>query len=680
MRGDLVYEKLGEIDEDLIADALPDAVPLYHLGGNNPPPPRKRPDFRKALVVCACILLAGILLVGGGAVLSRVKDHSAQHPSHETEAPWIDPTVNGTNGVSEPETVPEPAPDPESRPFSFGYELTTSSTVYGGDTVEIILSLTNNGAGFHYYGCESDYAPKAKLIAAVAGETVTLDVEYATTSDVAEDHWIDTGKTGKGYIYVTVPSDEYLNGATFDLVLTYKDHTRVFRDVLTVKNAPPETYGGEVEVFADNEKLLDVSLTENEEQREIGYELISIFNINIPVPEEEYEEVIANVRFRVGGSVLWYNTDSGHLTDRAHRIQYRLTHIQMTAVNRHLESLWDTYGVYETPHPNDRFTDTVDRLSYQDEDIYTTRDLEMRMYARRVTALLNTATPVEKRMFDYSAYGFIFGEIYWSYQAYADDPYIRTKRYEVDEQCLELDPDTNTELRCIMETVLKDAIVPACGFSCKISTILRKSAYEAVAHYDDYLYDMVKMVLRHKETGYEIPKTDYTFYYDVFVIPEDAPFGEYELVAYLWGELGSGVFRTDTTAVTVVPESKPAEYTFSYKILNRKLSYKAGDTLLIETRMTNKGDTITRFGNSNAVFPKARLVNVKNGSEIVIELENGNLAEDGALIRTLKGGKTISPDQSFEIPEGVEGGIYDLVLYFEEHERVFKNAVAITGS
>jgi hypothetical protein len=231
-----------------------------------------------------------------------------------------------------------------------------------------------------------------------------------------------------------------------------------------------------------------------------------------------------------------------------------------------------------------------------------------------------------------------------------------------------------------METVFKDDIVPACGFTYEPTTILRRSACEAIVQYDYSLYKMVKLALRHKETGYEIPKSDYTYYSDVFTIPEDAPFGEYELVAYLWGELGSGIFRSETTAVTVVPESKPAEYTFSYKLLNRKLSYKAGDTLLIETRMTNKGDTITRFGNSNAVFPKARLVNVKNGSEIVIELENGNLAEDGALIRTLKGGKTISPDQSFEIPEGVESGIYDLVLYFEEHERVFKNAVAITGS
>ena len=682
MRGDLVYEKLGEIDEDLIADALPDAVPLYRLGGDDPPPPKKRPNLRKALVACACILLAGILLVGGGVVLSRVKDLSADHPSHETETPRIDPTVNGTNGVSEPETVPEPAPDPESQPFSFGYELTAPSTVSGGDTVEIILSLTNNGVGFSYYGCASDYAPKAKLIAAVAGETVILEVEHATTSDAAMDHWIDTGDTGKGHIYVTIPSDEYLHGASFDLVLTYKDHSRVFRDVLTVDTPPSETYGGEVEVFAvdaENEKLLDVSLTENEKQQQIGDALVSVFNTNSPVLQEEYEDVIANVRFRVGGSVLWYNTNSGYLTDRAHRIQYRLTHIQMTTVNRHLESLWDTYGYYETPHPDHRFTGTVDKMAYQKEDIYTNHDLEMRMYARRVTTLLNTATPVEDRIDNYSAYGFTFDEIHWSYHAYVDRPYIRTIDHRAEDNCLELDPDANVELKCIMETVFKDDIVPACGFSYEPTTILRRSACEAIVYYDYSLYQMVRLALRHKETGYEIPKSDYTYYSDVFTIPEDAPFGEYELVAYLWGELGSGVFRSNTTAVTVVPESKPIGYTFSYKILKRKLTYKAGDTLMVEIRMTNEGDTITRFGNGVTV-PKARLVNVKDGREIVIELKNQNIIGDGFLIRTLEGGKTIHSDQYFEIPEGVEGGVYDLVLYFEEHERVFKNAVILSGS
>ena len=88
MGGDLVYEKLGEIDPELVAEALPEAAPmpeLYHLGGNNPPPPKKRPNFRKALVVCACLLLAGILLVGGSIALSRTVEFPSETETAETQ-------------------------------------------------------------------------------------------------------------------------------------------------------------------------------------------------------------------------------------------------------------------------------------------------------------------------------------------------------------------------------------------------------------------------------------------------------------------------------------------------------------------------------------------------------------------------------------------------------------------
>ena len=84
MRGDLVYEKLGEIDPELIADALPDAVPLYRLGGEDPKPPKKRPNLRKALVICACLLLAGLLLVGGGIALSRTLEFPWETDTDET--------------------------------------------------------------------------------------------------------------------------------------------------------------------------------------------------------------------------------------------------------------------------------------------------------------------------------------------------------------------------------------------------------------------------------------------------------------------------------------------------------------------------------------------------------------------------------------------------------------------
>ncbi len=89
MRGDLVYEKLGEIDPALVAEALPEAAPmpeLYRLGGNNPPPPKKRPNFRKALVVCACLILAGILLVGGSIALSRTVEFPSVTETTETQS------------------------------------------------------------------------------------------------------------------------------------------------------------------------------------------------------------------------------------------------------------------------------------------------------------------------------------------------------------------------------------------------------------------------------------------------------------------------------------------------------------------------------------------------------------------------------------------------------------------
>ena len=74
MRGDLVYEKLGEIDPALLADALPPAPvtpPLYQLGSNQPVKSPRAPRIRKAILICACILLAGLLLAGGTVALSR---------------------------------------------------------------------------------------------------------------------------------------------------------------------------------------------------------------------------------------------------------------------------------------------------------------------------------------------------------------------------------------------------------------------------------------------------------------------------------------------------------------------------------------------------------------------------------------------------------------------------------
>lgn len=90
MKGDLVYEKLGEIDPSLLADALPETAPATsHLvtveSLFTPPKKDKKPILRRALLICACTLLAGLLLVGGGIALSQSHLFSAFFPY--TEAP-----------------------------------------------------------------------------------------------------------------------------------------------------------------------------------------------------------------------------------------------------------------------------------------------------------------------------------------------------------------------------------------------------------------------------------------------------------------------------------------------------------------------------------------------------------------------------------------------------------------
>ena len=89
MRGDLVYEKLGEIDPELLADALPPATvtpPLYQLGSNQPVKSPRGPRIRKVLLICACIALAVLLLAGGAVALYRAWEGFFEETTPEDEA------------------------------------------------------------------------------------------------------------------------------------------------------------------------------------------------------------------------------------------------------------------------------------------------------------------------------------------------------------------------------------------------------------------------------------------------------------------------------------------------------------------------------------------------------------------------------------------------------------------
>ncbi len=70
MKGDLVFEKLGEVDPSLLAGALPGAVPTMRTDTLHAPP-RKRPStgWRIALVIAASLAMTVVLLAVGGASL-----------------------------------------------------------------------------------------------------------------------------------------------------------------------------------------------------------------------------------------------------------------------------------------------------------------------------------------------------------------------------------------------------------------------------------------------------------------------------------------------------------------------------------------------------------------------------------------------------------------------------------
>ncbi|MBQ9150614.1 MAG: hypothetical protein IJX72_00050, partial [Clostridia bacterium] len=118
MRGDLVYEKLGEIDPALIEEALPNNVPPVLVSSLFEKPKRTYYfNARKFAVICACLTLVAVILIGGGVILSRMVD-----------LPWETDTT-------------ETQPSPNFNPASLAYEGTVAIEGFG--ELEGLDSLTS---------------------------------------------------------------------------------------------------------------------------------------------------------------------------------------------------------------------------------------------------------------------------------------------------------------------------------------------------------------------------------------------------------------------------------------------------------------------------------------------------------------------------------------------------------
>ncbi len=306
MRGDLVYEKLGEIDPELIADALPDAVPLYRLGGEDPKPPKKRSNLRKALVVCACLLLAGLLLVGGGVVMSR--------------SGLLGSIVPNTEPVTEPETD-----DPNAR-----YKGTVTVTV--GKTGQTVVLADDPALEALGMGIK-------KLLNRIADgepspETYTMG-EYVLNVDGIEI-WMSVDQSR----YMFMKDRQDMLEWVLDAQIAGELEALLRQSLGLENNAPSSPYTGEFLIF-DSQGLLIYAGTDPDHADEIE-EILAILS-RAAEPTKGTTETVANFMISIGDDLLTIRQGTVHDKNRGGTFD-----IAKEDVDRFKELIEKIVGYYPT--------------------------------------------------------------------------------------------------------------------------------------------------------------------------------------------------------------------------------------------------------------------------------------------------------------------------------------------
>ena len=162
-------------------------------------------------------------------------------------------------------------------------------------------------------------------------------------------------------------------------------------------------------------------------------------------------------------------------------------------------------------------------------------------------------------------------------------------------------------------------------------------------------------------------------------VPEEAPYGDYELVVHLYSPYTGRNIEMDISsgsrAVTVIPAEREPAYEFDYACDRRQVT--STDDIEIQVYMTNLGDDIYRWSRGLSIHPSVTLSTTKDGEYLEfpmgmgLELEwYGNLYCLDTYERSEATFRLNSPDQ---LPPGT----YDLIVGFEGCETVFPTAIEI---
>ena len=166
-------------------------------------------------------------------------------------------------------------------------------------------------------------------------------------------------------------------------------------------------------------------------------------------------------------------------------------------------------------------------------------------------------------------------------------------------------------------------------------------------------------------------------------IMDDAPYGKYTLVAEIRSvSMGRNIemeIPSETGAIEIVPNEKEPAYDFDFDPAQMSAqTLFRNDTLSLNVALINLGVDIHRFGLNTILHPKAELRIQQDGESLSFALTDELILDDGHQLRTIRSGETgDSVPYSLQITEELPAGVYDLVLSFEGHEKVFEDALRI---
>ncbi len=636
MRGDLVYEKLGEIGEDLITDALPDAVPLVQVDSltASPRPPRGA-GWRKAGVIAACVLLAGLLAAGGGAWLLREPDDP-----WDTDAAEESDTLD-TSGISPENTVQTPHDSEEDPP-----ETVPELHDYEGK----LLIYDTSGTHLLYVGNKPEHEDEIREIIAILNRAIKPDMNPVAAVCHFE---LTVGDTALGVVFGTLV--DQTNGGRYDFA--EGDWERFYQLIKAICGYFPDGL--------------------MEDPAGIVYES----GIRYHGDAYEISTVIHNSMYALDDLVLMHQHTGYMIPLQAvyHDDSYVCTIPEDAPTGYYL-----AVASFGTPYSDRKFTirshdPAVNLRSHDKESAYTfdyDRETADKVYnVRDLIQLDILMTNLGDELYRYGGSTVIYPKatlvsesgysVDMFFSLVTEDGYqIRYLPSDTVTVAVELPPKDLPDLPC--ETY--DLILSFEGHEQTFENVLEITDTPVLHRGDSYGLFVSQTELSQfalKQGDCEIPFINLEGYPIVY-IPTDAPAGRYDLV-----EQGLGGAVNATEGYVYISD---AETKLNLRSDLEKQIVRAGDAVDFNTYTDIVGPTIRLFMPYDSLDIDAVLVS-KDGSYTLQSLT----APDGREPNNYEfsTGTTFAQSKTFFIPDDIPAGDYDLVLSFRGFTETYKDMVTV---